>query len=451
VNTPIFDFVSEYEKKDCLRFHMPGHKGQSYLGCEAFDITEITGADSLYQADGIIEESEKNAGLLFESDTFYSAEGSSLCIKAMLYLARMYYKKRNKINKRQTVIAGRNAHKSFIDAAALLDFDVEWIYSSGSYMTCDVTLEKIEAIFKKSENVSAVYITSPDYLGNMTDKEEMKKISEFCKKNGILFLVDNAHGAYLKFLEQSLHPTDFGADMVCDSAHKTLPVLTGGAYLHISKTASCFLKENAKSALSLFGSTSPSYLILQSLDLANKYLSEGYTEKLCGFLKKVNEAKKKLKENGYLIYTDEPLKITISAKSYGYKGDELAKILEEDNIICEFSDPDFVVFMLTPENKDDELKKLIKKLLLIEKRAEIFEKMHETVVLKRAMSIREAVFSNKEEVYIEDCVGRILAASNISCPPAVSIAVCGEIITKEAVEAFSYYTKSKKKCLVVKE
>ena len=301
-------------------------------------------------------------------------------------------------------------------------------------------------MLEKEENITAVYITSPDYLGNISDIE---KIAKVCHEKGVLLLVDNAHGAYLKFLEKSMHPIDLGADIVCDSAHKTLPALTGGAYLHISKKLPQFFKNNVKSALSLFGSTSPSYLILQSLDFVNKYLDDGYKKKLYDFLKKSKKLKENLKRAGYTLFGNEPLKITLETKSYGYFGYEFSKIMENNNIICEFYDSDFVVFMLTPEIGDKSLEIFENTLLNVPKKNCIEEKCPKRVVLNTVLTVREAVFSKKEEVNIEDSIGRILASTNISCPPAVSVAVCGERITKEAVDVLRYY--GKEKCLVVKQ
>ena len=229
MNTPIFDFVKAYAASNAERLHMPGHKGVSMLGCESLDITETYGADSLYEADGIIKDSETNASLLFECDTFYSTEGSSQCIRAMLYLTALEAKK---AGKKPRVLAARNAHKVFLSAAALLDLDVEWIHGGDTFLSCNISAKDVEAAILKYAPTT-LYLTSPDYLGNVLDIAE---ISTVCKKYGVLLLVDNAHGAYLKFLEKSHFPIDLGADICCSSAHKTLPVLTGGAYLHIANS-----------------------------------------------------------------------------------------------------------------------------------------------------------------------------------------------------------------------
>ena len=108
MDTPICDFVRRYTQSNTLRLHMPGHKGISFLGMEARDITEISGADSLYEADGIIAQSEANASRLFGCKTYYSTEGSSQCIRTMLYLLRIYAVQ---TGKRPLIAAGRNVHK----------------------------------------------------------------------------------------------------------------------------------------------------------------------------------------------------------------------------------------------------------------------------------------------------------------------------------------------------
>ena len=144
MNTPIADFVKKYADSQMTRFHMPGHKGRSFLGCEAFDITEVKGADSLYEAEGIIAKSEENATSLFGTErTIYSTEGSSQCIRAMLYLA-LTYKKRNE---KPYVLAARNVHKAFLYAVALLDLEVVWLYPKQmhSLCSCEISASEVAA------------------------------------------------------------------------------------------------------------------------------------------------------------------------------------------------------------------------------------------------------------------------------------------------------------------
>ena len=446
MDTPIYDFVRGYAAQNSLRLHMPGHKGVCVSGAEPFDITEIPGADSLFEADGIIRRSELNAGELFGAHSFYSTEGSSLCIRAMLYLALVCAGNKGK---RNVVLAGRNAHKTFLSAAALLDFDVQWIYGSGghSYLSCCIDADQLDAVLTDAETKPvAVYVTSPDYLGNMTD---ISAVSAVCRRHGVLLLADNAHGAYLKFLPQSRHPMDSGADMCCDSAHKTLPVLTGGAYLHISKSAPDMCVGNAKTALALFGSTSPSYLILQSLDLANKYLADGYSEKLEAFVQKVQLLKSNLETMGYTFVGDEPLKLTIATKSCGYTGEEFAAQLNKRNIICEFADRDFVVLMLTPHIGDEGLSNIEAAMSSISPKVPLEELPPAIPRLQQVMTVRAAVMEHSELLPADKCSGRVLAAASVGCPPAVPVVACGEMIDDKAVECFRYY--GIKSCRVVKQ
>ena len=431
MNTPICDFTKNYIKEHPLRLHMPGHKGKN--GYEA-DITEVDGADSLYAPSGIIRESEENASLLFGGETFYSTEGSSHAIRAMLYLFSLYCAETGREKK---ILAGRNAHKTFTGAAALLDISVSWLYprAGESYLSC--TPDPISLADRiREENVSAVYLTSPDYLGVMADIEEISKI---CHEKGVLLFVDNAHGAYLRFLSPSLHPLDLGADVCCDSAHKTLPALTGGAYLHIALSAPKSFSENAKAALSLFGSTSPSYLILESLDRLNPYLETEYKGVLSAFLKKAEETKKRLSEIGYLFWGNEPLKWTIKTKKYGYEGETLARLLKNENIVCEFYDKDFLVLMLTPDVGEEGLEKLFLALSSIPKKEEICTIPPAFSKSECALSPHKALFLPRETVKTEEGEGRVLAEVSVGCPPAVPILGIGERISKDAVEAFLYY------------
>ena len=436
MDTPICDFVTRYLESDPLRAHMPGHKGVSLTGLEPRDLTEIAGADSLYEANGIIWQSEQNAGTLFGAETFYSTEGSSQCIRAMLYLVALYAQKQDCAPK---ILAARNAHKTFLSAAALCDLDVTWLTAKEqtSYLSCVIDAETVEAALKREEMLpAAVYLTSPDYLGNITP---IAPIAEVCHRYGVLLVVDNAHGAYLKFLPESCHPVDQGADICCDSAHKTLPALTGAAYLHIAHDAPEFLRQQAKTALAMFGSTSPSYLILQSLDAVNGYLADGYRERLAAFICKTAALKSRLTAHGYTLCGQEPTKLVIDAKAYGYTGEALAEILLESRIAVEFADPDFLVMMVTPETGEEGLARLEAALCAIPRREALLETPPAFSLPERAMSIRQAAMSLCETVEVAESLGRVLAAATVGCPPAVPIVACGERIDEAALRCFAYY------------
>ena len=446
MDTPICDFVRAYAQSGALRLHMPGHKGEGPLGLEALDITEIPGADSLYEADGVIAQSEANASALFGAPTLYSTEGSSLCIRAMLALAQRHAASQGR---RPVIAAGRNAHKTFLSAAALLGLPVRWLTpcAQDAYLSCVLSADELDAqLGTMDEPPAAVYLTSPDYLGNTAD---IAALAAVCHRRGALLLVDNAHGAYLRFLEPSRHPIDLGADLCCDSAHKTLPVLTGGAYLHISNSAPDGLLEQAKDALALFGSTSPSYLILQSLDAANRALAEGYRARLSAFLPHVQRAKDALRAMGHTLCGDEPLKLTLRTKPFGYRGTELAAKLAAQGVVCEFADPDFLVMMLTPEVGESGLARMEQALEAVPRRDAIAEAPPAFGAAERAMGIREAMLAPAERVPVEESEGRVLASASVGCPPAVPVLVCGERIDRHAIRCFDYY--GIKTCMVVKE
>lgn len=446
METPICDFVEKYNNRDILRLHMPGHKGIGPLGIEALDITEISGADSLYDAQGIIAQSEKNAGELFGCPTFYSTEGSSHCIRAMLYLSSLQAKQAGRM---PVIAAARNVHKAFLSAAALLDFSVQWLYSDreDTVLSCILTPENLERQLAEMElPPAAVYITSPDYLGNVADIAALARV---CHRRGCLLLVDNAHGAYLRFLPKSQHPMDLGADLCCDSAHKTLPVLTGGAYLHIAKDAPELFLENVRDALAIFGSTSPSYLILQSLDNVNRLLDGGYQAQLEAFIPKVQACRSRLAQQGYALVGDEPLKLTVSPKPYGYTGEQLAQHLRWQGIECEFSDPDFLVLLLQPQMGTEALGQLEEALCRLPRQQALEVSFPRLPRGKKILSIREAALLPRERISVQHCVGRILADPSVACPPAVPIGVCGEQLNEAAQACFAYYGITC--CKVVKE
>ena len=433
ISTPILSFVQRYAESNPARLHMPGHKGAGALGFEAADITEIDGAGALYEVGGIIGQSEANASRLFGAQTYYSAEGSSLAIRAMLALAAGMAG-----GARPLVLAGRNAHRAFLSAAALLDVDVAWLYPAPgeAYHSCTVTAADVDAALARLEGrCRTVYLTSPDYLGHISD---IAAVAEVCRRRGALLLVDNAHGAYLKFLPGgSRHPVDLGADLCCDSAHKTLPALTGAAYLHIRRGLNVD-PARVKRALALFGSSSPSWLVLQSLDACNRAL-ETFPQALSAFLPKVDALKARLIGHGYTLVGDEPMKLTIMARPFGYTGDALATALKAAGVVCEFHDPDFVVLMPSPSNRDADLARAGDALMALERRAPLSGAAPPFHAPARALSVRAAAFAPSQVLPAGQCEGRVMAAPALSCPPCVPVAVCGEVADAAVIERLRYY------------
>ena len=412
--------------------HMPGHKGASILGFEGMDLTEIYGADELFAAEGIIKESEQNASNLFGCPTYYSTQGSTLCIQTMCTILCQDAKSKGKKPK---ILAGRNAHRSFIHAAALLDFEIAWLYGNSDYLSCKIHAEDLEKAIIESLP-TAVYLTNPDYLGNLLD---IQSLASVCKKHNVLLAIDNAHGAYLRFLEPSLHPIDLGADLCCDSAHKTLPVLTGGAYLHLSDSLNQVWKNDVKHFMEYFSSTSPSYLIMASLDATNEVLDTTFRNSLSECIQRVDGLKNTLVQYGYTILSGEPMKITISTKEFGYTGNEIANLLMECDIYPEFYDSDYIVLMPSPYNTKDDLKRLETCLCGIERKPILVNKPPKLEQSKKAMNVRQALFSSSITLDVSKSLGQVCSSVTVSCPPAILPVIPGEVISESSIEVMKYY------------
>lgn len=432
MKTPIVSFLKSYQEKSPVRMHMPGHKGAGILGFEGMDLTEIYGADELFAAEGIIKESEQNASSLFGCPTYYSTQGSTLCIQTMCTILCQDAKSKGKTPK---ILAGRNAHRSFIHAAALLDFEIEWLYGNSDYLSCKIHAEDLEKAIIES-HPTAVYLTNPDYLGNLLD---IKSLASVCKKHNVLLAIDNAHGAYLRFLEPSLHPIDLGADLCCDSAHKTLPVLTGGAYLHLSDSLNQVWKNDVKHFMEYFSSTSPSYLIMASLDAINEVLDTTFKKSLSECIQRVDGLKNTLVQHGYTILSGEPMKITISTKEFGYTGNEIANLLMECDIYPEFYDSDYIVLMPSPYNTKDDFERLQKCLCGIDRKPILINKPPKLEQSKKAMNVRQALFSSSITLDVSKSLGQVCSSVTVSCPPAILPVIPGEVISESSIEVMKYY------------
>ena len=255
----------------------------------------------------------------------------------------------------------------------------------------------------------------------------------------MLLLVDGAHGAYLKFLPEDQHPIALGADLCCDSAHKTLPVLTGGAYLHLADSAPELFRTQAKQAMALFASTSPSWLILASLDRCNALLAAEFPEKLRALLPRLEAVRGRLRAAGWTICGEEPMKLTLCPKSRGYTGEMLASILQKERIYAEFADADNLVLMPSPYLPDSALTRTADLLCALPPLPPVTAIPPAVPQPVFAVSPQKAMSAPSERLPLRACIGRVCAELPVSCPPAVPAVMCGEVITEEAAQFLTYY------------
>ena len=410
------DLLEEYNKSGYSRFHMPGNKGVLDINL-SYDVTELDCTDDLYCSNGAIKASEKLISDIYGSaNSVFSTGGNTLCIQAMMYLA---------MPNGGTMIVAKNAHKSVINAMGILDITPVWV----NFDKNNVIFEEIENAIKNHPEAQAVFITSPDYFGVMADVQKIKSV---CKN--LTLLVDNAHGSHLVFFKK--HPISLGADLCADSAHKTLPVLTGGAFLHIGENFSKINKikyEDVKNAMQIFGSTSPSFLTLLSLEKCAFWLkNKGKSEflKLDKIIKKI-----KSKYSNILFKTNlqDPVRLTFDTANIGLNSQEFVLHLEKFKIKPEFGINTKTVLIPSPFNSLTDFKKLnlalenipIKNFKLI-----IEEK---SVNFCTKISIRKAIFSKNENIFVKNAENKISAQTVARCPPGIPIVIPGEIINKQKI------------------
>ncbi len=424
-----YEILKKYRNLGFSSFHTPGHKSNFFSKYDlvSLDLTELPVTDSLYEASGIIKELEAEISEFYGSGaSFISCGGNTLCIQAMIRLVA---------RAGDTILCDRVVHRSAVSAMGLLDINTVWIkrkICEKSGLASEIDIYDLEKKLKNTKNVKAVYLTSPSYHGILQNIQEISKI---CKKHDILLLVDNAHGSHLKFFD--LHPLDLGADITCDSAHKTLPVLTGGAWLHINKNNKLNEKliKNAKSAMALFGSTSPSYITMASISICVEWLKKNSKQDFFSLKKRVSKINLLAQDKNIFLVSDylitDPTRIVLGVFNIGYTGFEFAQRLREFNIEPEFCDENYVVLIPSPFNTKKDWEKLEnfirnikikspKKLDTIDSNLEFNN---------QKMSISNALLrESQEEIDIENCVGKIAADIVCPCPPGIPVVMPGEEI-----------------------
>ncbi len=417
MNTPIHDFLTRYAESGTMRLHMPGGKGVTHPS----DITEINGADVLYESSGIIRESERNTAALYgAAETCYSCGGSTLAIQAMLYAAC-------KLTGKRKIAAGRYSHRSLIDTAILLGLDVTWIYPD-KFLGCELSPCAVNAAI--DDDTAAVFVNSVDYLGGECD---IRTLSEVCRKRRVMLLIDNAHGAYKVFTGD--HPITLGADMCADSAHKTLPALTGAAYLQLADSS--FLTD-AKNGMALFGSSSPSYLILDSLDLCCRYIAEQRDSAL-RTIKRVRELKLALADDGIPMKQSDDMRITVDGYGMGYTGYELGRELRQRGAEPEMCGDRYAVLLFSTVQPEHDFGALREMLRGIPRRTALSCREIPQVKPEKVLSLRESFLSRKKTVPADHSAGLICAGVHSPCPPCVPVVMPGERISDELAEMLPGY------------
>jgi arginine/lysine/ornithine decarboxylase len=310
------------------------------------------------------------------------------------------------------VAAFRGTHRSFIDAAILLDIDVDWLYCT----------EKLSL----TPETAAVFVTAVDYYGNVAD------ISTLVKTVNVPVLTDNAHGAYLALTDK--HPVRLGAAMSADSAHKTLPALTGAAYLHISADYVNKYQHTVGNAMNLFGTTSPSYLILDSLDLCNVHISDEKHRAETAF-SAVTFLKEQLCEHGYILPESDLLRVVTDCNAYGYSGHDYAGELRKRGITCEMHDNRYVVLMFSTVTGFTAAGRVYKAMCDIPVKPPVAVKVYAAVMPEQAMSVRSAYFADKKTLPLTESAGEVCAGVHVTVPPCVPLIMPGEVVSHEAVSA----------------
>lgn len=431
--TPLYTALLEHRDKHRSSFHTPGHKCAPHAipaDLLSLDLTELPDTDSLYEADGCIAAAEEQAARLFQTErTLFSAGGCSLCIQAMLFLAAP---------QGGTVIFDRILHRSAVNAMALLDITPVWVTprpTAGDGLPGRLHQDDVRTALEAHPETKAVFVTSPDYYGVLAD---IPALSAVCQEYGVPLLVDNAHGSHLRFLRNNLHPAALGASAVACSAHKTLPVLTGGAWLHITDPT---LADGAKEAMALFGSTSPSYPIMASLDLARAWLEEQGHTAFGALEQRIATIRTLAIELGLTVPQGlcDPTRLTLCTARLGISGTDAAEHFRQWNIEPEYADGAYVVFISTPFNSDEDFKRLEAALRALPQKTPL-SLTHAVPTLPQAvLSPRQALFSAREEVFLTDAVGRIAAETACPCPPGVPVVMPGEKITHEIIDFLHRY------------
>jgi arginine/lysine/ornithine decarboxylase len=449
LKTPLYDALVNHVKKDPVSFHVPGHKYGTINPLEAnryfkqilqIDATELSGLDDLHSPEGVILEAESLLASLYQTKkSYFLVNGSTVGNLAMIMAACVEGSK---------VLVQRNCHKSVINGLSLAkvnpvflepEFNQEWKVPSG------LQLETVKEAIHLYPEAKALILTYPNYYGM---GHELQAIIKEAHLHDIPVLVDEAHGPHfilgVPFPASALQ---MGADIVVQSAHKTLPAMTMGSFLHVNSLR--INHDKVKEYLAMFQSSSPSYPIMASLDLARNYLATYTPIDLNFLLNEIEHFKKELADIPAIKVLDypnaigDPLKITIQSCS-GLSGFELQTKLEEVSIYTELADPNNVLFIipLLKEGQSYPLKEAVLKIrqaltdIPVKESQEGFELASQNLSTL-AIPFKDMIHLTVKEIEIPAALGEVCAETIIPYPPGIPLLIKGEQITKDKLNQLS--------------
>ncbi|MFC1566389.1 aminotransferase class I/II-fold pyridoxal phosphate-dependent enzyme [bacterium] len=447
--TPLFDAVLKHAKNSVTSFHTPGHKNgasidpifKKYVGKNVFnmDITVFPEVDSLHDPSSHIGEAQRLFSELYGSKhTFFLINGSTIGNEAMFLAA---------CNPGDSVIISRNAHKSAMSGIILSGVWPIWIQpklNDDLDVFFDSSAEQIEKAIQEFPEAKAVFVTNPTYNGICTD---IKKIAEIVHSHGKLLLVDEAHGAHLKFHNDlPISAIEAGADLVVQSTHKTLSCLAQGSVLHYNTDAIDF--HRVEKVVSILQSTSPNYLILSSLDLARRQMAlkgenlvnkmvrnaEFAQNSISKFEKFFSFKRKDIKKRGYDL---DVTKLTINVTKTGLDGQKVAEILAKDYFVqVDCADIFNLIAILGIGTSRKDIKALVEALSDVEENhsgeLKNWEFMLPSLTTEMVLAPREIFLSDKtKNIPISKATGYISAQTLTPYPPGIPIIIPGERITQE--------------------
>lgn len=427
MSTPIFTHLKKYHSENRISFAMPGHKNGRGLDFDLLkcDVTELDRTCDLHQNSAEVKALREIVSKHYGSEESYVITGgSTTCIQAMLS---------GNLKIGDTVLASADCHMSVVNTCALCGFNLRFIPKSVDNFNAMRKLAPIEPILEKYPDIKAVIITSPTYYGIC---EDISQIANACHAKGIPLLVDEAHGAHFSACEAlPRSAVTLGADAVCQSAHKTLNALTGAAFLHLS--GKYVNKSRTEAALRMISTSSPSYVIAASAELAITVpdFEKGWSD-ICV---SCTELADKITKNTKIcvLPNNDPTRPVLNFSQYCIRGTEVSEILcEKYAIDVEMADRDNIVLIVTPSNTHEDLETLYNALCEIAANAaqsDVTERILPPPVNSDIVRPYEAFYGETEDVLLDESEGRICACNVCAYPPGIPVLVQGMKITKEQI------------------